>query len=441
MKKLLIGIILLPLFASAQYNLTQDTTISTTWTLGIQIVSIAPGVKVHGTGTISGGYIQASYYQDIFDTTLTVNIKGGAQGIISSSWFGTSPSKTNNTRYFQKAIDASINKSMTLYTPAGVYIDSSYILIGATYAGDWTSVSLKWKGDYIFNGAVPGTVIDYKNIGNFALGIQKAKGVIIEGISIQGRFATLNKANPETNYWDIPFDDFRDTTVSEYHSGVIVDPYPNVSGLAGGSTGVLFRDMYVTGFTNLFRIGNVSALNAEEIIAERIVFGKGRTGWVSTQAQEKQNVIRNSMAWSTLHTFFTANSGNGTGNYHIHDINIAGSVVQIFNIQQGGWFSTKIDNIYAERIGSIGTLNTTAMVISVRDCLFQFAYKSEAGNQYLAKTNSLKVRFTGCDFNYFGETYSMAFQGLATFDGCYFSGAYTNSVQGSVFTTSCQFIQ
>jgi hypothetical protein len=405
-----------------------------------EVLYVNAGVKIHGTGTINGGYIQASYYQDIFDTTLTVNIKGGATSIVSTSWFGCSPSKSDNTRYFQKAINSTVGKDMTLYTPAGVYNDSTFLLIYNMYNGDYSGVGLKWKGDYTFNGATAGTVINCLNKGNFAVGIQRGKGVTLEGLAIVGQFKKVNKpAAVGINYYNIAYGDYADTTVTEYYSGIIVDPYNNPSGQTGGSTGILFKDMMVSGFTTLFRIGNTSTLNAEEIIAERIVFGMGRTGWYSTQAQEKQNVIRNSMAWDGLHTFFASNSGNGSGNYHIHDINVAGGVVRLFDIQQSGWFPTKIDHIYAESIGSIGTLYTSAMIISVTDCDFNFAYKSEAGIQYLAKTNSLNVKFTNCDFAYFGQGYDLTFSGIASYIGCSFSGAFTNSAQGSVFSSNCQF--
>lgn len=424
--------------AKGQYVLTQDTTVNGTWSLETTILKINSGVKISGTGTISGGYIDASYYQDIFDTTLNVNIKGGAYGKVSTSWFGASPSNANNTRYFQKSIDACINKNTILYTPAGTYVDSSNLLIAQYYSGNYQSVSLKWEGDYVFNGAVAGTVIRYKNGGNFCLGIQKGKGVELKGLSFVGNFVPPTGGGGE-GYYNQTWDNFLDTNCTAYLSGIVVDPYVPPSG-SSGSTGILFSNLSVSGFTTLFNISPNSGavLNAEEIIAERINFGSGRTGWLNGQPQEKQNVIRNSMAWGGLHTFFK--NYYQSGNYHIHDINVAGSVIRLFDINQAGWFSTKIDHIFAESIATIGNLTTTAMGISISDCIFAFAYKSEAGNQYLLNSNSLNVRFRSCDFTYFGQTYSMAFSGTAAYDGCTFSGAYTNQSTGSTFTSNCQFL-
>jgi len=440
--KLFIILIFLPFVSFSQYNLTSDTTISTTWALGTTIVTVAPGVKIHGSGIITGGYINASYYQNIFDTTLSVQILGGSLGVISTSWFGCSPSNNDNTRYFQKAIDASINRSMILYTPSGVY-NVVQLLVSQYYSGNYQSVSLHWKGDYIFNSAIQGTVINCTNTSGYCLGIQKGKGVIIEGLNIQGQFKKIDKpAAVGINYYNIAWTDYKDTTCSDYYSGVVIDPNANTGNVSGGSTGISFKDMQVNGFTVLFRMSpTINTLNGEEIIAEHIVFGMGQTGWLSQQSQEKQNVIRNCMAWSGLHTFFYASYGNGTGYYHIHDINVAGSVIRLFYIDQSGWFSTKIDNIYAESIGTIGTLNTSQMVISLTDCVFDFASKADAGNQYLSTTSNitLGVRYTNCDFNYFGQNYNMVFQGLAAYIGCSFSGAYTNSQQGSIFSSNCQF--
>jgi hypothetical protein len=261
------------------------------------------------------------------------------------------------------------------------------------------------------------------------------KGVIIEGISVQGKFKAPTTTG-ET-YYNTSYDDYMDTSCTEYMSGIIVDPYTNQNGSTSGSTGILFKDMSVSGFTTLFKISPAGTANAEEIIADRINFGEGRVGWLSGQPQEKQNVIRNSMAWGRLFVFFK--NYYQSGNYHIHDINIAGGIIQIFDINQAGWFPTKVDNIYAESIGRIGRLYTGAMNLAVENSVFQFAYKADAGNQYLVTSNSLNVTFRNCDFRYFGQTYSMAFSGVASYDRCTFSGKFTNATTGSVFSSNCQF--
>lgn len=437
MKRILIAAFLfLDHTTFGQYVLTQDTTVDGTWSLGTKILKVNPGVKIYGTGTINGGYIDASYYQDIFDTSLTINIKGGAYNVVSTSWFGASPSKKDNTPYFQKAINAAIPNPSILYTPAGVYNDSTSLRIQGIYLGNYSGVSLHWKGDYRFNGAFSGTVINYLNTGNFAIGIQMGKGVILEGLSIQGKFKPPTTTG-ET-YYNTSYGDYMDTSCTEYMSGIIVDPYANQNGSTSGSTGILFKDMSVSGFTTLFKISPAGTANAEEIIADRVNFGDGRVGWLSGQPQEKQNVIRNSMVWGRLFVFFK--NYYQSGNYHIHDINIAGGVVQIFDINQSGWFPTKIDNIYAESIGRVGRLYTGAMNLAVENSVFQFAYKADAGNQYLVTSNSLNVTFRNCDFRYFGQTYSMAFSGVAAYDRCTFSGEFTNQSTGSVFTSNCQFL-
>lgn len=447
MKKGLIILFLFVAFKSnAQYVLSADTTISSTWNLGSTILKVNPGVKIHGTGTITGGYIDASYYQNIFDTTLSIGIYGGAYGKISSSWFGASPSNANNVRYFQKAIDATINRNMILYTPSGVYNDSSALLIAQYYSGNYQAVSLKWEGDYVYNGAIAGTVIKFNNKGaTFCIGMQMAKGVEIRGMSLVGGFVAQTGGGGQ-GYYNQTMSNFQDPLCSNYLYGVVVDPFIPTSG-SSGSTGILFSDLSVTGFTSLFAISpNGVSLNAEEITADRIVFGTGKIGWLSGQPQEKQNVIKNSMAWGALYYFYYATflrgSGmtSGTGNYHIHDINVAGSVINLFYINQSGWFPTKIDNIYAEGIGSIGELYTAAMGISISNSVFAFAYKSQAGNQYLVTSNSTSINFRNCDFTYFGVSDSLSFNGPASFDRCTFSGVYQNQQTGSTFSSNCQFL-
>lgn len=425
----------------------KDTTINGTWNIsGSTVVRVINNAQISGNATINGGWWDASYYQSVFDTTITVNILGGAYGIVSTSWYGVATGRADNTRYFQRAIDSRENKVGRLYTPSGTYTILTSLVIQSIYLGDYTGVSLDWYGDYVYNSAVAGTVINYiATGGSFALGIQRGKGVLIAGLAIKGRFVPPSDANPMT-YYNITYDNYTDVNglCNQYYTGVAIDPYVPPFGGVSGSTGVHFSNMYVTGFSTLFSVSqNGATLNGEEIILEKSVLGMCRVVWLSQEPQEKQNVIRNCMAWDRVHTFFVANkSGRGSGNYHIHDINIAGSVIQCFDIVQSGWFGSSIDNIYAENIARIGVLKTSAMVLSLTGSTFQLIPKSIIGVQNIAVTNTnLNTVFGECNFLYYGlpSTEQMLFNGLATFSNYYFSGTYTNQMTGSSFSSNCLF--
>lgn len=53
-----------------------------------KVLKFEAGNKLTGTGTVSGGIIDANEHIQVFDTTLTVTNIKGAQGFISVKWFG-----------------------------------------------------------------------------------------------------------------------------------------------------------------------------------------------------------------------------------------------------------------------------------------------------------------------------------------------------------------
>jgi hypothetical protein len=412
-----------------------------------------PGVQIHGTGTITGGYWNKSYYEKLFDTTLNVlGIKGGVYSVVSTSWFGAAASNVDNTRYFQKAIDATINKNMTSHTPSGLYNDSSSVTV-QDYIGNnsYSVCSLVWRGDYVMNGATAATVINYKGTSGYCIGIEYGKGVEIHGLNINGRWVAPSSSNLRT-YYNTTFNNFTDANgvCTAYYSGIVVDPaYPNSS---SGSTAIVIKNCYIGNFSNCINISPANVtLNAEMITIERCSFGDCRLCVVGSEAQEKMNIVKNCMAWGSSFAFFSdGNQFRGqAGFYHITENNIAGRVINFLYVTTQGWFNTVIDHNYCEGIGSIGTISTFAsgqtgsqgMGIEIYACTFQLVDTATSGLTSICTTNSTSIMFRGCNFTYYDGTFNKVFPftGKASFDNCNFMGIYSNSVFGSVFYPSCRF--
>lgn len=442
-KILLIGFTLVGYFCSAQYTLAADTTVTTTWNLSGGVLKVLPGVKIHGTGTVTNYWMDAYQNQNIFDTTVNYSgILGSTSGKVSAIWFGVSTSNADNWRYFARAIAATINKGITLHIPAGTYTNGRQMDISNYYNGDYQQCQLTIEGDYKMNGQATGTVINCTNIGGQAVGVQLGKGCIIRGLQIIGTFVSPSTSNL-TNYYNTTYANYTDKNglCSTFYSGIAIDPYNPTSGTSG-STAITIEDCYISGFTNAINISCAGALNAEMIHIRYCSFGMCRTCVQSNKGQEKMNVIEHCMAWSSCFCFFQSGYNNAqSGYYHIKDINIAGNMVQVFHVNQQGWFPLKADHIYAEGISSIGDLYTGSMGIDISDCTFQFVDPATIGQHYLAYTNSTNVIFRSCDFTFFNgsHTVQLPFNGIQTFDACSFDGVYSNIATGSIFYPNCQF--
>jgi hypothetical protein len=78
-------------------------------------------------------------------------------------------------------------------------------------------------------------------------------------------------------------------------------------------------------------------------------------------------------------------------------------------------------------LGTIGTITSgdsnNSLPTSISNCVFDFAYVSQAGVQTLFTSNSPFIKFENCLFRYYGAySDTLHFKGIATFENCSFSG-------------------
>ncbi len=413
-----------------------------------KMIEIKNGFKIKGNGTINGGHINADYQQQIFDTSVTVNPRTVNQ-YFSVKWFGAKGNNKDDYAAIQKSINTCLkNNIRTLYIPAGRYKISKPLIVRNR---EGSFCTLEILGESSFWDSNMGTEIipDFNDA--FAIGIQNGKGCKIRKLKISGRFSPPSFSDSK-QFYSASFESFtdgkcRDSRYSPY-AGIVIDPFTNLrsDGLPpdsgypslldqygkaanlqkqSGSTGTELEELSISGFVvGICSSPNGLTRNAEITLINKIQFANCKLCISGGQDQEKGNTISNIYCWGGTHTIFATGlygSPRMAGNWNIDHVNIAGGVVRFIFNDQHGYFPTYIGHVFAESLGSFGTLNSQ-LACEVSDCIFDFAYQSQAGVQTLIIANGENVLFRSCNFRYYGEKTPLIMQGNCVFDHCYFSG-------------------
>ncbi|MEO9147682.1 MAG: glycosyl hydrolase family 28-related protein [Ginsengibacter sp.] len=420
-----------------------------------KFIEIENGFRLKGTGIINGGSFNADYQQQIFDTSLTVNPRSVNQ-YFSVKWFGAKGNNSDDYAAIQKSINTCIkNNIRTVYIPAGRYkISKPLVIRGTGNPGSDNQRSfctIEILGESSFWDSNTGSEIITMFNNAFAIGIQNGKGCKIRKIKIAGLFSPPSTRNSQ-EFYSLPFEKFtdgkcRDSRNSPY-SGIVIDPFTNLPsnplppdggypslldyyGKSGklqtqsGSTGTELEELTISGFVvGICSSPNGLTRNAEITIINKIRFANCKLCISGGQDQEKENRISNIYCWGGTHTIFGTDlygSPRMAGNWNIDHVNIAGGVVRFIYNDQHGYFPTYISNVFAESLGSFGTFNSQ-LACEVSDCIFDFAYQSQAGVQTLLISYGANIVFRSCNFRYYGEKTPLLMSGNCVFDHCYFSG-------------------
>jgi hypothetical protein len=416
------------LFAQDIY-INKDTTINTEWKIPSgTILKFGSKGHISGKGSIKGGIIDAALSQCIFDTTLKLYPEATYGDCFSAKWFGAGEF-SDNFEALQKGINTVLENNQTLknfFIPKGVYEYSKPLKIQQLYKGKYVGTTIHLYGESSFWDCCNSTTLIYKGYDDFALGLQVNKGTEINNLIIKGQFKSPELA--DSLYYNIPFEKYNDVNgkCSYLYAGIAIDYDGKLN--ASGSTGVKIHDVFVGNFSVDYLVSaNGSTFNAEILLFENIRCGDARVGFANGQAQEKGNVIRGIYSWGRIHTLFTSGKYGKTqaGHYTIDGGNIAGGCIRLFDISQAGWYSTNISNIFAESIGTVGTI-LTQIPTSINNCTFHFVFPQKIGKQTLFTGNNNNIQFNSCIFRYYGSKQAMKFAGSSTFNNCYFSGEKTN---------------
>lgn len=415
-------------------------------------LKLEPGSKISGKGTINGGVIDADYQNAVFDTSLTVNPRAVNQ-YFSVKWFGAAGNNGDDYAAIQKSIFTCIkNNIRTVFIPVGRYkISKPLIIYRADAANQGGFSTLELLGESSFWDANMGSEIYATFTNTFAIGIQNGKGCKIRKLKLTGLF-TPPHTNDRKKFYNTSFEKFtdgvsRDSRFSPY-AAIVIDPftnlatdkmpadggYPGLSAYYGkangfstqtGSTGTEIEEISINNFVvGICSSPNGLTRNAEITLINKIQFQNCKLCISGGQDQEKGNVVTNIFCWGGTHTIFGTDLYGGprmAGNWNIKYANIAGAVVRFIFNDQHGYFSTYVSNVFAESLGSWGTINSE-LACEISACMIDFAYPQEAGPQILITSWGDNIVYRSCNFRYYGEKTPMKIVGNATFDHCYFSG-------------------
>lgn len=414
------------------------------------------GYKIAGKGQINGGIIEANYHQQIFDTTIIINPKAVNQ-YFSVKWFGAAANNTaDDYNAIQKSINTCIkNNIRTVYLPNGRYKISQPLILRATDNDDHrTFCTLEILGESSFWDANLGTEIYPTFTNTFAIGIQDGKGCKIKKLKLIGRFVPPN-TNDFYKFYNTSFENFtdgicRDSRYSPY-AGIVIDPFTNLinqmppdggyPGLASyygkanglttqsGSTATEIEELSIKSFVvGICSSPNGLTRNAEISIFNKIQFENCKLCISGGQDQEKGNVVSNIHCWGGTHTIFATGIYGGprmAGNWNIDHANIAGAVIRFIYNDQHGYFPTYISNIFAESLGTWGTINSE-LASEISDCHIDFAYQNVAGVHTLITSYGENIVYRSCNFRYYGEKTPLIIEGNCVFEHCFFSGPVKN---------------
>ena len=436
--------------------INSNTVINGTLTIPEGKILKFEGGKLTGRGTVNGGIIEANHHSNIFDTTLTINPRAVNQ-YFSVKWFGARGNNSDDHTAIQKSINTCIkNNIRTVFIPAGRYKISKPLII----LNPGSFCTLELLGESSFWDANVGSELYPSFTNTFAIGIQNGKGCKVRKLKITGLFTPPNK-NDRKKFFNTSFENFKDNVCrdSRYspYSAIVIDPFTNLSsnkipsdggypGLSSyyglynsfttqtGSTGIEIEEMSINNFVvGICSSPNGLTRNAEITIINKIQFENCKLCISGGQDQEKANVVSNIYCWGGTHTIFGTDLYGGprmAGNWIIDHANIAGGVVRFIYNDQHGYFPTYISHVFAESLGSWGTINSE-IACQISNCHIDFEYKNVAGEQTLITSWGEKILYRSCNFRYYGESTPMKIEGNAVFEHCYFSGPIIKKKAGT----------
>ena len=420
------------------------------------------GSMLSGHGVINGGIIEADYHSQIFDSSITINPQAVNQ-YFSVKWFGAKGDRSfNDHNSIQQAINTCIkNNIRTVFFPTGTYkIDEPLIERALPSSNRFFTLELLGESSFWDSNQGSEILTSFKDA--FAIGIQLGKGCKIRKLKFTGLFKVPQFANTK-DFYNASFEKFidpqcRDNRYSPY-AAIVIDPfshgsestlpegsqYPklqqyygnkiNDGEIRGGSTGTELEELNITNFVvGICSSPNGITQNAEITLINKIQFANCKLCISAGQAQEKANTISNIYCWGGTHTIFATGlygKIREAGNWNIDHVNIAGGVVRFIDNDQHGYFPTYISHVFAESLGSWGTINSE-IACEILDCMIDFAYKNEASEQTLLTSWGKLITYRSCNFRYYGEKTPLHFEGNATFENCFFSGPVktSNSIMG-----------
>lgn len=412
-------------------NSTADITISGSVTVPAgKTLRFEKGNRIIGTGSITGGIIDAGDMTECVSATFNFRPAGSAKRYYSCRWFGC---KGDGAAFdnipIQKIWDfitANPENAKPVYFPAGNYLHDNgtlvYLWTGTNYAQCMIKIMGEKNTQSGSNAFMTTRFTCTSNMADkFILGVQFGRQIEISNIHFTGRytlpttFTLLQVITHPIASW--AQSGVRDTAFSP-HTCLNFDPFrptvPSDGGYSTGGWGTFYRGSGTSGTSQAIISGcrfeqtpvgagfsiNQNNLNCEMVKVEDSSFAYNKVCVAYGQAQTKENLFNNNRVWERCRTIIDcANYGSSEGAPpYINGLNIAGAAFQL--IHAIAPFELHARDIYAETIGRIGILETAVVQHSIQDSLFHFA----TGAGLFPSMDFIvsgKVTFDGCNMQYY----------------------------------------
>ena len=210
------------------------------------------------------------------------------------------------------------------------------------------------------------SVIDCDFKAGYGIGIQLGRGIVIENLSISGKYTFPNSVSNQ-NIGTLKFSDWIDSSIrdSRYapYAGISIDPNLNKTGSNGGTSDVTIQNCSINRWmVGIMLTPNAGTANDEMINILEDDIETCRDAIAIGQDQSKTVNIKGLKVWASTHTVLdgkTYGQGTGGGSVFCENWNIAGNVNQLFNLVCDR-FPLSAKDIYSESIFRIGTCGGSA---------------------------------------------------------------------------------
>jgi hypothetical protein len=442
-----------------------DLVINSPIDFGGKVIKMESGTKMTGTGTINNVLVDANAHEYVFDPSLTFTNLIMGQTVLSVKNFGATGNGTTDDWFaVQKTVDTAIaNNINTVLSPTGIYRMGQALIMYRWDGTDYKFFTLEFKGESSFwqAGNTRGTRFIFSDPNSFCIGFQRAKGLKIDRILVQGPFQP--PTIPAPAWYHLKEHEFTDGVTRDSPQSACVaiagDPfsyklpadggYPSnhqmYNGLpsAGGSTGVEITDVslgnVIAGYCSSI---NGITLNSEITLIDKIQVRDCRYGIAGTQAQEKANIVRNFACWGNVYCPIKIGGvlGAGTpGNWKFQGLNMAGGTRKLISLNSGGYFATHLEDVFAEIVFNIEW--SSGVGGSLTSSELGFAYPSEvSGTHPQAHISGSGITYRDTILRIYGSGKPIVINGSNTFEHCSFEVPPIELIPGSNTFIRCGYL-
>lgn len=414
-------------------DLTFDTStviiISGTLQARKKLVNFGIGTIIKGGGTINQAVIDfVDYRQQIFDTSITLTGCRTASKKFTPMLYGAKADGVQDDQpYLQKTSDmmiANTDMDRNLLIPYGTYLINSPWMLYSFVSGEYRQWNLNVIGEEEIqsanNSSNPRIMVSANC--DFGIGVQRAAGGYIKGLSIEGSFRS---SISQTQFYLSKFSDvsnLRNTPFSP-NSGIVIDPYCyqipadggyqnslawyRGSAVRSGCSDFHIYECRVQGFTvDIMNSPNGVTQQGEDCSIENCDFNYCNVAVAYGNTQSDNTKLLNTRLWYYIFcgvdNWTYGNSGVGGTISKIEGMNVASTVKKLFNISINQK-TLLVKDIYCENLYDIGLLQSVNAEIHVDGMYVNFAGISLRPQFNGSFANTV---FTACTFRYYDDQYN-----------------------------------